>query len=81
MLLEAYLAFVEQRRISVSSLCDAAAVPPTTGLRWVNKLEEEQMVVRVPDRLDARRIWIELSPRGVSAMSRYFEAIANALPV
>jgi DNA-binding MarR family transcriptional regulator len=81
MLLEAYLAFLEQREISVSALSDAAAVPSTTGLRWVSKLEDEHMLVRKSDPLDKRRVWIELSPRGISAMTRYFESIANALPV
>jgi DNA-binding MarR family transcriptional regulator len=81
MLLEAYLAFLEEREISVSALSDAAAVPATTGLRWVSKLEDEQMLVRKSDPLDNRRVWIELSPRGVSAMTRYFESIANALPI
>jgi DNA-binding MarR family transcriptional regulator len=81
MLLQAYLAFVEQRHISVSALCDAAAVPTTTGLRWVAALEQENMLIRTPDPLDRRRVWVGLSPRGISAMKRYFESIGNALPI
>jgi hypothetical protein len=81
MLLEAYLAFVEQRRISVSALCSAAEVPPTTGLRWLTLLEQEKMLIRIPDSFDRRRVWIELSPRGTSAMKRYFQSISNALPL
>jgi DNA-binding MarR family transcriptional regulator len=81
MLLQTYLAFVEQRRIAVSALCDAAAVPSTTGLRWVTALEQEKMLVRIADPLDRRRVWVELSPRGISAMKRYFESIGDALSV
>ena len=81
MLLEAYYALLEQRRISVSNLCDAADVSRSTCLRWIKTLQEERMLVRKTDPHDRRTTWVELSPRGESAMRRYFEAIANALPI
>ena len=81
LLLEAYYALLEQRRISVSNLCDAADVSRSASLRWIKTLQEERMLVRKTDPNDHRATWVELSPRGESAMRRYFEAIANALPI
>jgi len=75
MLLELYALHLEQRRVSVSSLCIAAYVPPTTALRWVAKLEEEGLASRTEDATDGRRTWIELSEEGIERMQRYFETL------
>lgn len=75
LLLELYAVHLEQRRVSVSSLCIAAYVPATTALRWIAKLEEDGFAHRSPDPLDARRAWIELSPEGVERMRGYFEML------
>lgn len=75
MLLELYAIRLEQRKISVSSLCYAAYVPLTTALRWVAKLESDGLAVRRQDPSDARRFWIDLSDRGAEAMRRYFETL------
>ena len=75
MLLELYAIRLEQRKISVSSLCYAAYVPLTTALRWVAKLESDGLAVRRQDPSDARRFWIDLSDRGMEAMCRYFETL------
>ena len=78
MLLELYALHLEQKRVSVSSLCIAAYVPATTALRWVAKLEEEGLAVRSEDTTDGRRSWIELSPEGIERMRRYFEMLPLA---
>src|SRR3546814_1454123 len=49
MLLDLYAAALEGRRLSVSSSCLAAGVPPTTALRWQRLLVERELVERVPD--------------------------------
>ena len=78
MLLELYALHLEQRRVSVSSLCIAAYVPATTALRWVAKLEEEGLAMRTEDRSDGRRTWIELSAEGIKRMQLYFEMLPLA---
>ena len=78
MLLELYAVHIEQQRVSVSSLCIAAYVPATTALRWVAKLEQEGLAVRVDDPRDARRTWIELSEAGIARMQRYFDLLPLA---
>lgn len=82
MLLEAYTADLVQSRLSVTALCHCAAVPATTALRWLQKLEQGGWLIRKKDPLDGRRTWIELTPRGSARMSQYFSAIgADVLPI
>ena len=83
MLLDLMAARLEQRPVAVSSLCIAAAVPPTTALRWMKQLTDDGLFVRVADPSDGRRIFIELSDAAASGMSAYFQALARmgvALP-
>ena len=75
MLLELYAIKCEDRRISISKLSFAAGVPSTTALRWIDKLEVEGLVVRTEDPMDARRVWIALSPSGLAAMDSYLRRI------
>lgn len=60
MLLELTLARLESRQMPVSSLSLAAAVPTTTGLRWVNTLLTRGLVEKVPDPDDGRRHYVKL---------------------
>ena len=75
MLLDLYAAELEHTRVSVSSLCIAAAVAPTTALRWIAKLTENGMMVRQPDPIDRRRAFIALAPSASSAMRGYMAAL------
>lgn len=71
-LLDLYQAHLVQQRVATSELGRAAAIPPTTTLRWVDKLEQSGLVIRKPDPLDARRMFVELSKKGREAMQSYF---------
>jgi DNA-binding MarR family transcriptional regulator len=72
MLLDLYAATLDRRSITVSSLCIAAAVPATTALRWIKSLTSQGLFARVPDRHDARRIYVTLTPKSLAALNRYF---------
>lgn len=61
MLLDLFASAEEGKNVSVSSLCVAAAVPATTGLRHMNYLLDSGWILRKPDQFDARRVHIELS--------------------
>lgn len=74
MLLDLYAAHLEHRRVSVSSLCIAAAVAPTTALRWIGKMTDSGLFERHPDPLDRRRAFMALSPKALQAMRGYFAA-------
>lgn len=76
LLLELYAAEITQQRVSVSSACIASAVPPTTALRWIEKLEKEGWIGREGDPLDRRRYWVFLKEQGIVAMRKYLERMA-----
>jgi hypothetical protein len=81
-LLDLKAAAQEGQRVSVSSLCIAAAVPPTTALRWISAMTESGMVLRRQDPADARRVFIELSAETSAKMDDYFAAIsARSSPI
>lgn len=80
-LLDLFAARLEKRRVAVSSLCIAAAVPPTTGLRWIRTLTDLGLIVRTADPEDGRRVYIELSPRAAEAMEAYLDAAQRVSPL
>ncbi|OQW41578.1 MAG: hypothetical protein A4S12_08345 [Proteobacteria bacterium SG_bin5] len=74
MLLDLFAAELEGARVSVSSLCIAAAVAPTTALRWIQRLTALGLLLRTPDPADGRRAFITLSGQASAAMRRYWAA-------
>ena len=78
MLLDLFAARLEGGRVSVSSLCIAAAVAPTTALRWIAKLTAARLLLRVPDRTDRRRVFVSLSEEAASSMHGYVAALSDA---
>ncbi|SMC75373.1 winged helix DNA-binding protein [Novosphingobium sp. B1] len=79
MLLEIYIALHEGRRLSVSGVSSAAGLPSTTGLRHVEMLTQTGLVRRSADWDDKRRTWIMLTDKGVLAVERVIDGLANAL--
>jgi len=77
MLLDLYAAHLERAQVSVSSLCIAAAVPPSTALRWISKMTEDGLFVREPDPFDRRRAFMALSAASLDRMNRYFATLAQ----
>jgi DNA-binding transcriptional ArsR family regulator len=74
MLLDLMAARLDHERVSVSSLCIAAAVPPTTALRWIRTLTDQGLVIRQADPHDGRRIFIALSDEAAGGLSQWFAA-------
>ena len=77
-LLDLYIAHAEGKPVSVSSACIGSAAPPTTGLRWLGVLAEEGLLQRENDPDDNRRVMVRLSPAGITAMERFFDAAEMA---
>ena len=76
-LLDLSAARAERKRVSVTSLCIASGVPPTTALRWIAQMTEAGLLERVEDETDRRRAFIALSPRAADAMARYFAELGR----
>lgn len=75
MLLELFATTLGQARITVSNLVDSSAVPPTTGLRWMNILISEGLATKEADPFDRRRIYVTMTPNGFRALEEYFRSL------
>jgi hypothetical protein len=71
-LLDLTAARAEHTRVSVTSLCIASGVPPTTALRWIGQMTQAGLLERVEDDSDRRRAFIALSDGAADGMARYF---------
>lgn len=78
MLLDLAAARAEHKRVSVTSLCIASGVPPTTALRWIGQLTAAGLVQRAEDDTDRRRAFIILTEPAADAMARYFAELGPA---
>jgi hypothetical protein len=82
MMLDLFAAHLEETDVSVSSLCIAAAVAPTTALRWIGRLIDAGLFTRAPDPLDRRRTLMSLSRHGLQAMYAHVSTLrAQGLPL
>ncbi|MFN3552532.1 MAG: MarR family transcriptional regulator [Novosphingobium meiothermophilum] len=77
MLLDLAAARAEHTRVSVTSLCIASGVPPTTALRWISQMTKAGLLCRAEDTADRRRAFITLSDKAADAMARYFGELAS----
>lgn len=71
-LLDLVIHRIKGKRVSVTSLCIAAAVPPTTGLRWITQLQGEGLLERQESEADKRKAFISLTDEGWDKMRSYF---------
>ena len=72
-LLELYAAELDRHQVLVSKVGKASGTAETTALRWLERLEAEGWVTRVPDPKRGRRIFVMLTGRGSAAMRAYVE--------
>ena len=78
MILDLYAAELEGAQVSVSSLCIAAAVAPTTALRWIARMTNTGLFVRQPDPFDRRRAFLGLSVGAHAMMDQYIAALRQS---
>jgi DNA-binding MarR family transcriptional regulator len=71
-LLDLYAAAGRGEAVSVSNACLGADAPASTALRWLQHLESDGLVERLPDETDARRHYVRLTPPGMARMTAYF---------
>lgn len=66
-----------RKRISVSSACIAARVPPATALRHLARLVEQGFVERLADNVDRRRVFVQLTKHGQALMQECLADISG----
>lgn len=76
MLLEIFVADETGRPISTSGVCHAAAVPMTTGLRWLAALEERALVERRDPSADKRLRMLALTPQARDLVAQWLVQLA-----
>ncbi len=78
MLLDLTAARAERARVSVTSLCIASGVPPTTALRWIGQMTDAGLLQRNEDETDRRRAFITLTDKAMDAMTGFFAHLGDA---
>ncbi len=78
MMLDLFAARLAGEQVSVSSLCIAAAVPPTTALRWIGQLTDRGLFQRVDDPADGRRAFIALSNEATRGLTAWAQAVRKS---
>ncbi len=76
-LLDLLLASLEGRKVSVSSACIVSGVATTTGLRLVNRMVDDGILVRIPDSNDGRRHFLGIDPTVEIALKSYLSDLAQ----
>ena len=71
MLLTLYIIDGDQRRLSTRRIAKLASLSLTTTLRWLDYLEEQQLISRRRNPFDQRVVDTELSDKGRTAMDAY----------
>lgn len=69
MLLALYVS--ETKRLSSECLCRSVLARPTTGNRWIDYLESEDLVTRHVEPSDKSRSMVELAPKSIELLELY----------
>lgn len=77
-LLTLYVIDADQRRLSTRDLSKHANLALTTALRWLDYLEEQDLITRKTNPFDRRVVYVELSNKGRVAMDHYLVDIHEA---
>jgi len=76
MMLDLFIAGEEGRDVSVSSLCFASGVPPTTALRHIRTLVSKGLFERISHPRDRRICHVRLSDAAKDRMTIYLSSLA-----
>jgi len=79
MTLDLFIAGEEGREVSVSSLCCASGVPPTTALRHIRYLQAQGIFVRVSHPNDKRISLMRLAKGSRNQLGRYLASLGPTL--
>ena len=77
MLLDLFLAKIKNGAMVVSSLCVGSGAPISTAHRRLSVLEDKGLIYRRRDKIDTRRVFVELTEEGERKMRRYLEGVLN----
>lgn len=67
------------KRLTVGDLANAARLSRSTALRWSRVMEQNGLIERTPDPVDARRTLVALSDKGEQLMCSYLSSVYHRL--
>ena len=76
-LLDLTIVRLENKTVSISSLCIAAAVPTTTAMRWIRQLEALNLIRIADDVKDKRRRYVQISDDTFVKMLRFAKGVVQ----
>lgn len=79
MLVELHVRAGKGKTTQVGQLVSIGDIAPTTGLRYLRRLETAGLVERFPDPNDARRIFIRIRQEGREIVTAYFASLGAIL--
>lgn len=65
--------------MTIAEVSKAAGVPTTTTLRWLDTLEDQELIARKPHPQDARSSLVSLGSKGLELMATYFSETPASL--
>lgn len=78
-LLILYWARFAQESFTISNVCSSAAVPPTTALRWIERLLDLGFVHKTRHPTDHRVTWLELTDDANERLDRYLDVLGTRI--
>ncbi|GLI99075.1 hypothetical protein Sbs19_28930 [Sphingobium sp. BS19] len=78
-LLDVYACQLEGIRLPITAVGIMAAIPAATAQRWIKRLTQQGMLVRVADAGDRRRAYISLAPGTWEAMRAWHADVRQQL--
>lgn len=72
MLLDLFVHECEGRKLSMSSLCAAAALPESSAMRLAQRMCDAGLLERLPDPADGRRSFMKIAPETAHRLRAYF---------
>jgi DNA-binding MarR family transcriptional regulator len=71
-LLRLYMSELSEERVTVACLAESTYVPSSTTIRWIKMLECENLIARIIEPCQPRRVIVALTDKGSGAMAGYF---------
>jgi hypothetical protein len=78
-LIDLFIARGLGKRVSVSSACIGSAVPATTALRYIKAMTDRELIHRICDRDDGRRVYLCLDDDIADRLNRYFQRFGECM--
>ncbi len=79
MLLALFVTEGSEKQLTVSRLSEFSGAPMSTALRWLDYLEQSQLVTRGSSTTDKRVVYVKLTDTGREALHEYFSVVTYGI--